>query len=494
MENLGIYISFVIYLLGMLAVGYYFYKKSNNFNDYVLAGRGLNYWVTSLSAQASDMSGWLLMGLPGYAFLSGTEAVWIAFGLGLGTWLNWQFVAKRLRVYSELAGNALTIPTFLANRFNDKSHVLRLITSVFILIFFLIYTASGFVAGAKLFSSLMEVNYLTALLFSAFVIVSYTFLGGFHAVSWTDFVQGAIMFVAVILVPIVTVFHVGGWDVSMDALTAKKAFFLNPFKTSDGSSISWILLASLMGWGLGYFGQPHILARFMAIKRADEIRKAKRVAIVWVAVSLAFAVLIGLAGYVYYHGAMPDSEKVFIHLVRDQFPGMLSGFLLAAVLAAVMSTADSQLLVASTSLTEDIYRVFLRKQAGNNELLLVSRLSVLLITILALIIASNPESKVLDLVAFAWGGFGASLGPAVLFSLFWGNTSKPAVIAGIIIGGLTTILWKNLEGGIFDLYEIIPGFVLSALIIWCVSIFTQSHKKLILRKEFDTFRSKLAKL
>ncbi len=460
----------------MLGVGFYFYKKSSNFSDYVLADRGLNYWVTSISAQASDMSGWLLMGLPGYAFISGTEAIWIAIGLAIGTWLNWQFVAKRLRVMSEQAGNALTIPTFLANRYHDTTHLLRLITSIFILIFFLIYTASGFVAGAKLFSSLMDVNYFTALLISALVIVSYTFLGGFHAVSWTDFIQGGIMFIAVILVPMATIIHSGGWDNSLNELTIFNANLLNPLNDKGGEPLTWITLASLMAWGLGYFGQPHILARFMAIKNPEEIRKAQRVAIIWVIISLGFAVLIGLAGNVFYNGALADPEKVFVHLAEEQFPGYLSGFLLAAVLAAVMSTADSQLLVASTSLTEDIYRVFFRKKAQNKELLIVSRISVLVITILAIVIASNPESKVLDLVSFAWGGFGASLGPAILFSLFWRKTSRHGVMFGIITGGIVTLIWKNLSGGWFDLYEIIPGFAASTIVIFVFSKFRKNYQ------------------
>lgn len=491
MDKALLYTSFAVYLLGMISVGIYFYKRSRLFADYILAGRGLNYWVTSLSAQASDMSGWLLMGLPGYAFVSGTEALWIAFGLAAGTWLNWHFVAKRLRVYSELAGNAITIPNFLSNRYKDKTHIIRLVTAIFILLFFLIYTASGFVAGAKLFTNLLDINYHLALFISAFVIVSYTFLGGFHAVSWTDFVQGTIMFIAVILVPVLSIYKLGGVENSLAQLESINSHLLNLFTDKNGNTLSIIAVVSLMGWGFGYFGQPHILARFMAIRLAHEIGKAKRLAIIWVLISLSFAVVIGLVGNVWYGGVLDDPEKVFIHLVENNFPGILSGFLLAAMLAAVMSTADSQLLVTSSSIAEDVYRVFFRKNASDKELLLVSRLSVAGVAVLAMLIASNPESKVLDLVAFAWGGFGATLGPAMLFSLFWKNTTRKGIITGIVTGGIVTVIWKMLSGGWFDVYEIIPGFVLSSIAILVVSLFTQNKELILLTRQFDKFQKAL---
>lgn len=490
MENTWLYISFVFYLLAMIGVGVFFYGRSRLFADYILAGRGLNYWVTSLSAQASDMSGWLLMGLPGYAFVSGTEAVWIALGLATGTWLNWKFVAKRLRVYSEIAGNAITIPNFLANRFRDKSHIIRLVTAIFILLFFLIYTASGFVAGAKLFTNILNINYHVALIISALVIVSYTFLGGFHAVSWTDFVQGSIMFIAVVLVPVLSVMELGGLQSTLNQLNEFNTDLLDPFTNNTGQTMTFMAILSLVGWGFGYFGQPHILARFMAIRSANEIVKAKRIAVIWVVISLFFAVAIGLVGHVWYAGSVGDPEKIFIYLVQDHFPGVLSGFLLAAVLAAVMSTADSQLLVTSSSIAEDIYRVFLHKKASDKELLLVSRLAVIGVAILAIIIASDPESKVLDLVAFAWGGFGASLGPAMLFSLFWPKTTRKGVIAGIVVGGVTTVVWKLSSGGWFDMYEIIPGFILSSLVIFVVSLFTQDREMIILSRQFQRFLDK----
>lgn len=491
MGNTWLYISFVFYLLAMIGVGIYFYNRSKLFADYILAGRGLNYWVTSLSAQASDMSGWLLMGLPGYAFVSGTEALWIALGLGTGTWLNWQFVAKRLRVYSEIAGNALTIPNFLSNRYRDKTHIIRLVTAIFIFIFFLIYTASGFVAGAKLFTNILHINYQVALLISALVIVSYTFLGGFNAVSWTDFVQGTIMFIAVVWVPLLSVIELGGIKSTFYQLNEFDTNLLNPFKDNMGNPLKVLAVISLVGWGFGYFGQPHILARFMAIRKPAEIKKAKRIAVIWVFISLFFAVTIGLVGHVWYAGSTGDPEKIFIFLVQEHFPGVLSGFLLAAVLAAVMSTADSQLLVTSSSIAEDIYRVFFHKKANDKELLLVSRVAVAGVAVIALLIASNPESKVLDLVAFAWGGFGASLGPAMLFSLFWKNTTRLGIIAGIVTGGVVTIGWKLLSGSWFDVYEIIPGFIFSSLVIYVVSLFTRNRELIILHHQFEKFRRKM---
>lgn len=472
-------------------MGVFFYKRSTSFSAYVLADRQLGYGVTALSAQASDMSGWLLMGLPGYAFLSGVEAIWIAVGLALGTWVNWNWVAKRIRVYSSMAGDSKTIPAFLEHRFNDSSHIIRLVTSFFILVFFLIYTASGFVAGAKLFASLMHVPYLIALLISALIIVSYTFLGGFNAVSWTDFVQGSIMFMAVVIVPVLTIAHSGGIFESVESLRMYNPELLNPFTNRVGDNLSLLTLISLLAWGLGYFGQPHILARFMAINDARNLRKSKRIAMIWVIISLFFALLIGLFGIVWFQGQLNDPEKIFLVLVQEHFSSWFSGFLLAAVLAAVMSTADSQLLVTSTSLTEDIYAVFFRKTASDKELLLFSRFAVLFIAVLAFFIAASPNNGVLDLVSFAWGGFGASLGPVILFSLYYGKTTKQGALWGIISGGLVAFVWKYLDGGIFDLYEIVPGFFVSCGTIFFVSFFTQKTSTVTLLNGFEKFKAKL---
>jgi sodium/proline symporter len=472
MENLGTIITFVAYLAFMLAIGSHFYKKNESLSDYLLGDRQLNKWVAAMSAQASDMSGWLLLGLPGYAYLQGLEASWIALGLAVGTYLNWRFVARRLRCYTELAGNAITLPDYFANRFHDTDRLLRTLSAVFILVFFLIYTASGFVAGAKLFESVFGLPYRSALLIGVVVIISYTALGGFMAVSWTDFFQGIIMFFAIISVPLLAVHATGGFSETITQLQAVDAGYLNLFTNAGGQPLAAIPILSLMAWGLGYFGQPHILARFMAVRSAEEIKPARRIAMAWVLISLACALLVGLLGRIYLPEtlAAADSEKIFMLLVDRLTHPVLGGILLAAVLAAIMSTADSQLLVTSSALTEDLYRVIVRPSASEKELVWVSRGTVIGVAAIACGIALNPENSVLDLVAYAWAGFGATFGPLVILSLYWKRMTRNGAIAGIIGGGITVLIWKQLEGGIFDLYEIVPGFLISILLIVATSL------------------------
>lgn len=469
-QNPTIVVTFVLYLTFMIGVGAYFYRKTTNISDYILGGRRVNYWVTSLSAQASDMSGWLLMGLPGYAFLAGLEAFWIAFGLAVGTWVNWRFVARRLRIYTEIAGDAITLPDYFENRFRDSSKVLRIVSSIFILVFFLIYTSSGFVAGAKLFSSVFGLPYQTGLIVGVVVIIGYTFLGGYMAVSWTDFFQGILMFIAVTLVPIIGFRLSGGARETFQTVRLINPELLNIFTSADGSPIGVIAVVSLVAWGLGYFGQPHILARFMGIKSADDIAPARKIATVWVVVSLSFAVIIGLVGLAGLDMATQsaDSERVFIFLIDAVVPPVLAGVFLSAILAAIMSTADSQLLVTSSALTEDLYAVLLRDKASQKELVWISRGSVVVVALIAMFIAFDPNSSVLGLVSYAWGGFGATFGPIVFLSLFWKRMNRNGALAGLLTGGLTVIVWKNLSGGIFDLYEIVPGFVLgmAAIIVF----------------------------
>ncbi len=467
MENLSIIITFIGYLIFMLAIGSHFYKRNESLSDYLIGDRKLNKWVTSMSAQASDMSGWLLLGLPGYAYLQGLEACWIALGLAVGTYLNWKFVARRLRCYTEIAGDAITLPDYFANRFNDHNRLLRVLSAVFILIFFLIYTASGFVAGAKLFETIFGLPYHSALLIGVAVIISYTALGGFMAVSWTDFFQGIIMFFAIITVPMLAIHASGGFNQTLSTLQTGDDGYLNLFTRVDGQPITALSIISLAAWGIGYFGQPHILTRFMAIRSPDEIKPARRIAITWVVVSLAGALLVGLAGKALLGNELPatQSETIFMVLVNQLTHPVIGGILLAAVLAAIMSTADSQLLVTSSALTEDLYRVMIRPKAGEKELVWVSRGTVIGVAIIACLIAINPESSVLGLVSYAWAGFGATFGPLVLMSLYWKRMTRNGAIAGIIGGGMTVLIWKQLEGGIFDLYEIVPGFLASTLLI-----------------------------
>ena len=481
---------FCLYLLGMLGIGFYFYRRTKSISDYVLGGRRLNTWVTSMSAQASDMSGWLLLGLPGFAYASGMEAAWIALGLAVGTYINWKVIAQRLRVYTERAGDAITLPDFFENRFHEHTRWLRILSAAFILVFFLIYTASGFVAGAKLFGTVFGLNYHVALAIGALVIISYTFLGGFMAVSWTDFFQGWLMFAAVVTVPALGIMRLGGWQAFRSAISRYNAELLDPFTGTEGQALSVIAVVSLAAWGLGYFGQPHILARFMAIRKAGHIPTARRIAMVWVIISLGAAVLVGMVGGALLEQRLEGSagETVFMRLVETMFHPLMAGVLLAAILAAIMSTADSQLLVSSSALTEDIYKVWIRPKASQSELVWVSRCTVILVALLAAIIAWDPGNSVLGLVAYAWGGFGATFGPIVILSLFWRRMTARGALAGILAGGVTVLVWKHLQGGLFDVYEIVPGFLLSILAIVIVSLLDTMPKPQVLAT-FDSIRA-----
>ncbi len=471
-DTTAILVTFVLYLVVMLAIGWYFYNRTRNLSDYILGGRGLNRWVAAMSAQASDMSGWLLLGLPGFAYLAGLEAIWIAVGLGVGTYLNWRFVARRLRDYTEASSDAITLPDYFESRFRDHSRILRIVAAIFILVFFMIYTSSGFVAGARLFETVFGFSYTGALVMGVLVIIVYTFLGGFMAVSWTDLIQGSLMFVAIITVPLVGLSLAGGAGPTLETLRGLNAELLNPFTGTDGATLGLIAVISSLAWGLGYFGQPHILARFMAIKDPKQVGDARRIAMIWVAVSLLMAVVVGMVGRAGLAEELSgaDSERVFMLLIDAVFHPLLAGVMLSAILAAVMSTADSQLLVSSSALTEDLYKVLLRRSASQRELVWVSRLAVIAIALIAFVIALDPESKVLDLVSYAWGGFGATFGPIILLSLFWRRMTRAGAVAGIIAGGVTVIAWKNLSGGIFELYEIVPGFLISVVAIVVVSL------------------------
>jgi sodium/proline symporter len=478
--NIATITAFSIYLILMLIIGVIGYYKTNSLSDYILGGRNLNSWVAAFSAQASDMSGWLLLGLPGAAYATGLNAMWIAIGLAIGTYLNWQFIAQRLRRYTEITNNSLTLSDYFENRFKDKTHLLRIISAILILIFYLFYTASGLVAGGKLFEASFGLNYNVAVLIGAFVIICYTFLGGFLAVSYTDFIKGSLMFLALLFVPITMISNMGGfgslWNtlgtINVDLLDATKTvaydFANNIFWVSENGDFSLLVVISLMAWGLGYFGQPHILARFMGIRSAKDVPKAQLIAVIWVVLTLWGALFVGFCGISFFSQPLQDPEQVFIMLVKVLYNPWIAGLLLAAVLAAIMSTIDSQLLVASSALTEDFYKAFFRKNASQKELIWVGRLAVILIAVLALVLAKAGGS-VLNLVAYAWAGFGATFGPAILCSLFWKRTTGTGVLWGMIVGGATVIIWKNFIG--LGVYEIIPGFILSILTIYLVSIF-----------------------
>jgi len=466
-------ISFIIYLIIIFILGIIAYRQTHNLADYMLGGRRLGSGVVALSAGASDMSGWLLLGLPGALYASGLNQIWIAVGLIIGAYLNWLFVANRLRVYTETANNALTIPEFLHNRFH--SNLLRIISALLIFLFFTFYVSSGLVSGAILFESSFDLNYTTALWMGAIVIMLYTFIGGFLAVSWTDVLQGILMLLALIIVPLVTLSEVGGWEAMSVTISEIDPTRLDVFK---GMSLLGII--SLMAWGLGYFGQPHILVRFMAIKSAQEMPKARRIGMSWMIVSTLGAVLTGFIGIAYFaDNPLENSEKVFLALSQVLFNPWVAGFLLAAILSAIMSTIDSQLLVSSSAITDDFYQAYLRPNASQRELVWVGRFSVIIVAIVALALAHNRDNTIMDLVAYAWAGFGSSFGPVIIFSLFWSRMTRTAALVGMIVGAMTVVIWERLtvfEIIPFSLYEMVPAFLLSSFAIVVVSLFDTRMK------------------
>jgi sodium/proline symporter len=481
-------ISIVIYMVGMLLIGYWAYKRTSNLSDYMLGGRTLGPAVTALSAGASDMSGWLLMGLPGAMYVQGLSASWIVIGLTLGAYANWLYVAPRLRVYTEVANDSITIPEFLENRFGDTSKLLRFISGLVIMIFFTFYVSSGLVSGAVLFKNSFNFSYHTGLWIVAGVVVAYTLFGGFLAVSWTDFVQGLIMFIALILVPVVTLFHTGGVGDTVTTIHHINPELLDLFKGT-----SFLGMISLFAWGLGYFGQPHIIVRFMAISSVKEMKNARRIGMGWMIFSVVGAMLTGLFGIAYFANEgtkLADPETVFIKLGEILFHPLITGFLLAAILAAIMSTISSQLLVTSSSLTEDLYKVLFRRSASDKELVFVGRLSVLIVSLVAAALAYQQNDTILRLVGYAWAGFGASFGPVILLSLFWRRMTKWGALAGMIAGASTVILWTQSEYLKNLLYEMIPGFAASLLAIIIVSLLTKQPSNKVL-DQFDQFKKSL---
>lgn len=473
-------ITFLFYIAAMIVIGLIAYRSTANFSDYILGGRRLGSFVTALSAGASDMSGWLLMGLPGAIYLSGLSEIWIAIGLIIGAWLNWRLVAGRLRVHTEVQHNALTLPDYFSNRFNDQKKILRVVSAVVILVFFAIYCASGMVAGARLFESMFGMSYSTALWISAIATISYVFIGGFLAVSWTDTIQAGLMIFALLLTPVVALLSFADMTQVTLALEAARPQAMDIF-----GNLEWVAILSLMAWGLGYFGQPHILVRFMAADSVKSIPNARRIGMTWMTLCLGGAVAAGFFGIAYFQqhpelaGAVnANPETVFMELTKILFNPWIAGVVLAAILAAVMSTLSCQLLVCSSTLTEDFYKSFLRKNATQRELVWVGRLMVLMIALLAIWMAGNPESKVLGLVSYAWAGFGAAFGPLIILSLFWKRMTLNGALAGMIVGAIMVILWKNLWADT-GIYEIIPGFICSFLAIILVSLMDKAPGKAV---------------
>lgn len=477
----GVFISIGIYLVAMLSIGYYAYRRTSDLSDYMLGGRNLGPAVTALSAGASDMSGWLLMGLPGAMYAAGLSSGWIVVGLTTGAWLNWLYVAPRLRTYTEIANNSITIPDYFENRFKDDSRILRIVSALVIFIFFTFYTSSGMVAGGELFKSAFGMDYLWGIWLTAGVVILYTLFGGFLAVSWTDFVQGTIMFLALVLVPIVVITQTGGFDATFAEIRSIDPSLLDAFK---GTSVIGIL--SLLAWGLGYFGQPHIIVRFMAITSVQEMKNARRIGMGWMIFSIVGAMFTGLIGIAYFHKeqlTLDNPETVFIALAKILFHPLITGFLLAAIMAAIMSTISSQLLVTASALTEDFYRAFFRRSASDKELVLVGRLSLLGVALIALYLAFNPNETILNLVGYAWAGFGSAFGPVVLLSLYWKRMNKWGALAGMLTGAATVIIWSNIEA-VQEIYEMIPGFIACTIAIIVVSLLTKKPKAEI-EADFD---------
>lgn len=497
-----IIVAFGLYLLLMIVIGAVYAKSNNSTEDYFLGGRKLGGWVAALSAQASDMSGWLLMGLPGSIYALGTGQAWIAIGLFIGTVLNWIFIAGRLRRYTIRANNALTLPTYFENRFHDKKRVLLFISSVTIVVFFLVYTASALAAGGKLFTSVFGIDYRIALTIGAIVILAYTFLGGFLAVCTTDFIQGMLMLVALLAVPMAALAIMGSANVmpaiEQSGVAGGSEAFMSLF-SNGGEPYRAVDIISGLAWGLGYCGMPHILVRFMAVKNEKELNKSKGVAIVWVFLSLTLAWVIGIVGRAY---LMPEilsggeEEKVFINMIIKVFTTdikapIIAGLFLCGVLAAIMSTADSQLLVSASSVAEDIVKGIVKKDAKEETIFKISKITVVVIAILAYLIALDPSSSIMGLVSNAWAGLGAAFGPTVLLSLYWKRTNFQGAVAGIASGALTVILWDYIPlvggktlGSVTGLYSLAVGFAISLAAIVIVSLVTPAPTAEMM-EEFD---------
>lgn len=480
-NNWPIALAFILYLVLMMSIGLYYSRRQKNLSSYILGDRQLGPWLTSMSAEASDMSGWMLMGLPGYAYLHGLSAFWTGIGLIVGTWANWVLVSQRLRNYTEVADNSLTIPDYLSNRFEDRKNGLRLICALFIILFFIIYTSSGFVAAGKLFNTIFGIPYLHALLLGAFVVVFYTFLGGFSAVALTDFIQGTMMFFTVLYVPVAATIALGGPMPTLDILSREGSDFFSFFPDSTGISALLVMIVSSLGWGLGYFGQPHILVKFMAIGDPKELKKSTRIAMTWVLLSLSFAIAIGVVGKAYLSTPLENAnaERVFILMAESLSAPFITGIIWSAILAAIMSTSSSQLLVTSSAVSRDLFQAFLKKDASEKTLIRVSRLSVLLVSAIAVYLGSDPNSYIFSIVSYAWAGFGACFGATVLLSLYWKRMTLKGAYAGVIVGGLTVLIWKHFEW--FGLYELVPGFFFSIAAIVIVSLMDKKPSETILK-------------
>lgn len=466
-------VAMIIYLLAMVMIGLFAYNRTKNLDDYMLGGRDLGPGVAALSAGAADMSGWLLMGLPGALYLNGLIEGWIAVGLTVGAWLNWKFTAPRLRAYSKIASNSITVPSFLGQRLRDTSNIVRIVAGLVITVFFTFYVSSGMVAGGAFFESSFGMDYHLGMVIIAATTVLYTLVGGFLAVSWTDVVQGIMMLIALILVPVVGIIHVGGFSNLMSEVNRIDPTIFSLTHGEGALSGAAILgIVSALAWGLGYFGQPHIIVRFMALRSTAEAKQGRRIGIGWMLLSVIGAgmtAIVGIAVYQHDEGKLANPEGVFISLGQLLFHPFIAGFMLAAILAAIMSTISSQLLVTSSALVEDIYRAYTKRELNGADGVLAGRIAVGAVALIAALLAWQRSDSILGLVAFAWAGFGASFGPIVILSLYWRKLTSAGAIAGMVTGAVVVGIWGNISGGIFDLYEIVPGFLLNLIVATAVS-------------------------
>ena len=498
-------IAFILYFVVVLGIGYYFYHRTHSMEDYVLGGRELNPYVSAMSAQASDMSGWLLLGLPGAIFVAGLGEIWIGIGLAIGSYLAWLLVAKRLRVYSEKCGNALTVPEFFSNRFRDEKGYLRLVSSIVILVFFTFYVTSGFVSGGNVFLSIFggDISYKVAVWITAGIIVVYTFMGGFKAVCWTDFVQALLMLFAIIIVPLAALGHInGGWDSMINIVNSQVENFTS-LGWDGGKPITAVVLVSCLAWGLGYFGMPHIIVRYMAIKNPEEVKIARRVGTAWIILALIGAALIGMIGraWAVSNGiVVTNPERIFLEIIGSgMFFTFIAGILYAALMAAVMSTADSQLLVASSAVTNDLYAKYAKGEHSDEKLMWISRGIVIVVALLAAVFAMDENSSIMSLVSFAWSGFGAAFGPIMILALFWKRINAKGALAGMLTGFIVDVVWNTFfnAGGIIPgllkvdwcvwnsgLYELLPAFILALIAAVIVSLLTEEPSE-EMQKEFD---------
>ncbi|EER47619.1 sodium/proline symporter PutP [Actinobacillus minor] len=481
-------VTFLVYILGMILIGFIAYRVTNNLSDYILGGRRLGSFVTALSAGASDMSGWLLMGLPGAIYAGGLIEGWLAIGLTIGAYLNWKLVAGRLRSHTEHCGDALTLPEYFHNRFNDKTRIIKILSAIIFLLFFAVYCASGVVAGARVFENLFGVPYEHAIWYGAIATILYTFIGGFLAVSWTDTIQATLMVFALILTPVFVLINIGGFDAMQEAITQAEILANKNYNDIfTGTTVLGVL--SLLAWGLGYFGQPHIVVRFMAAESVKSLENARRISMTWMVICLVGAIGIGYFGMAYFF-ARPEQasvvnanhEQIFIELAKLLFNPWIAGVLLSAILAAVMSTLSAQLLICSSAITEDLYKGILRPQASDKELVWLSRLMVLAVAALAIYIAQDPNSQVFGLVKDAWAGFGSAFGPVVLLSLFWKRMNGFGAIAGMLVGALVVYFWKDitLSLSLPEMYSMIPGFISAMIAIVIVSLVTPSPSQVVM--------------